>query len=301
MADTALQPAFASTIGVGAASRVGRVVTRFARRQPLGFVSLLVVLMVVVAAASASVIAPYDPLAPTIADRLQGPSSAHLFGTDEIGRDVLSRVLYGSRVSLLVGFTTVAVSVGFGLLIGVVSGFVGGTTDLVVQRLLDALMAIPALILALTVATLLGAGTIRSIMPIAVAIIPINARVVRSTVLSLRERNFVEAAAATGATPLRVMVRHVVPNTLAPVFVLASIWLGNAIIIEASLSFLGLGTPPPSPSWGNMLSGSGRAYLEQAPWIALFPGLAITITVLAVNLFGDALRDVLDPRMRGSS
>ena len=278
-----------------------RTLRRFARKQPLGMASLVVLALVVVTALLANVIAPYDPLRPAPIERLQGPALSHPFGTDEIGRDVMSRVIYGSRVSLIVGFATVAIAVGAGSLVGLVSGFVGGRTDLLIQRVLDALIAIPALILAIAVAGILGAGTLKSVVPIAVAIMPINARVVRSTVLSIRERQYVEAARSTGATARRVMLRHVMPNTLAPVFVLASVWLGNAIIIEASLSFLGLGTPPPSPSWGNMLSRSGRAYLEQAPWIAIFPGLAITVTVLAVNLFGDALRDVLDPRMRGSS
>ncbi|MQA00859.1 MAG: ABC transporter permease subunit [Dehalococcoidia bacterium] len=276
-----------------------RPIGRFAKTQPMGFACVVVLILVVLVAVFADVIVPYDPLIPAPLERLQGPSLAHPFGTDEIGRDVMSRVIHGSRVSLLVGFTTVGVAVGLGGLIGLISGFVGNWTDMIIQRVMDSLIAIPALILAIAVASILGAGTLKSIVPIAIAIIPINARVVRSIVLSIREQQYVEAARATGCTTLRIMARHVLPNTLAPVFVLASIWLGNAIIIEASLSFLGLGTPPPDPSWGNMLSRAGRAYLEQAPWIAIFPGLAITITVLAVNLFGDAMRDTLDPRMRG--
>lgn len=280
-------------------TRLLTTVKRFARYQPLGFASALVFLAVIVLALGADILAPYDPLAPSIIDRLQGPSADHWFGTDDIGRDVLSRVIYGSRVSLLVGISTVVIGVGFGTVIGIFSGFFGGSTDVIVQRFLDALMSIPGLILALTVASVLGAGTMNSILPIAVVIIPINARVVRSVTLSLKERQFVEASIVAGCSSFRVMWRHILPNTLAPVFVLASIWLGNAIIIEASLSFLGLGTPPPDPSWGNMLSGSGRAYLERAPWIAIFPGLAITTVVLSMNLLGDSLRDALDPRLRG--
>lgn len=296
---TATQSVDLSQRGTEGPRRYVSVIRRFARTQPLGFVSALVFLAVVVLALGADVLAPYDPLAPNIVERLQGPSSAHWFGTDDIGRDVLSRVIYGSRVSLLVGISTVIIGVGLGTTVGIGSGFLGGVTDVVVQRFLDALMSIPGLILALTVASVLGAGTMNSILPIAVVIIPINARVVRSVTLSLKERQFVEASIVAGCSSFRVMWRHVLPNTLAPVFVLASIWLGNAIIIEASLSFLGLGTPPPDPSWGNMLSGSGRAYLERAPWIAIFPGLAITTVVLSMNLLGDSLRDALDPRLRG--
>lgn len=291
----------AGSLPVGAPSAPRfRAITRFIRKQPLGFACILTLAAVVLTAVFADVIAPHDPLRPAPATRLQAPSLAHPFGTDEIGRDVMSRVIHGSRVSLMVGFTTVAIAVGIGGLIGLVGGYLGGWTDLALQRVMDSLIAIPALILAIAVASILGAGTFKSIVPIAIAIIPSNARIVRSVVLSIREQQYVEAGRAIGSTPLRIMARHIMPNTLAPVFVLASIWLGNAIIIEASLSFLGLGTPPPSASWGNMLSLAGRAYMEQAPWIAIFPGLAITVTVLAVNLFGDALRDVLDPRMRGS-
>ena len=272
---------------------------RFARTQPLATASAAVFIVLILAAVLAPIVAPFDPLAPKPADRLQGPSLQHFFGTDEIGRDVFSRVIYGARVSLIVGIATVFIGVGFGTLLGIVTGFFGGWLDTIVQRALDSLMSIPALILAITVASAIGTGTINSIVPIAIVIIPLNARVIRSTVLSIRTRQFIEAAEVIGCHPSRVMFRHVLPNTLAPVFVLASIWLGNAIIIEASLSFLGLGTPPPNPSWGNMLSGSGRAFIESAPWIAIFPGLAITVVVLAMNLLGDGLRDALDPRLRG--
>lgn len=269
---------------------------RFARKQPLGMASLLLLAVVVLTAVLADVIAPYDPLRPTPIDRLQGPSLSHPFGTDEIGRDVLSRVIHGSRVSLIVGFATVAVAVGAGSLVGLVSGFVGGATDMFIQRVLDSLIAIPALILAIAVAGILGPGTLKSVVPIAIAIMPINARVVRSTVLSIRERQYVEAARSTGGTGMRVMMRHVLPNTLAPVFVLASVWLGNAIIIEASLSFLGLGSPPDQPSWGRSVA-NGRDYLNNAWWISTMPGLALSLVVLAVGLFGDRLRDYLDPRI----
>jgi peptide/nickel transport system permease protein len=278
---------------------VVRSFTRFARNQPLAFVSLLVFVVVALAALFAPWVAPYDPLRPAPVDRLQGPSADHWFGTDDLGRDVFSRVIYGSRVSMIVGIVTVAVGVGAGIVIGISSAYVGGMFDAIVQRILDSVMSIPGLILAIAISGVLGAGTLNSIVPIAILIIPINARVVRSSVLSIKERQFIEAATVIGASDRRIMARHVFPNTLAPVFVLASIWLGNAIIIEASLSFLGLGTPPPNPSWGNMLSGAGRAYLERAPWLAIFPGLAITVVVLAMNLLGDGLRDALDPRLRG--
>ncbi len=282
-----------------ARSRVSAGILHFARSQPMAAASALIFVIVIAMAVLAPVIAPYDPLAPLPADRLQSPSRDHFFGTDDIGRDVFSRVVYGARVSLLVGLATVGIGVGAGTLLGIVSGFRGGLFDTVVQRILDSIMSIPALILAITVASVIGTGTINTILPIAVVIIPTNARVIRSTVLSLKGRQFVEAAEVVGCSSWRIMYRHILPNTLAPVFVLASIWLGNAIIIEASLSFLGLGTPPPNPSWGNMLSGAGRAFLERAPWIAIFPGLAITLVVLAMNLLGDGLRDALDPRLRG--
>jgi peptide/nickel transport system permease protein len=272
---------------------------RFARRNPLGAAGAMVILLLVVSAVFAPLVAPYDPYFPDPINRLAPPSAQHLFGTDDIGRDVLSRVIYGGRVSLQVGLLTVLLGTIVGAAIGLVSAYWSGWADIVVQRLLDSLQSIPGLLLALVVASVIGAGTINTIFPIALILIPINARVVRSAVLSVREHQYIEAAHVLGCTHGRIMLRHILPNVVAPILILASIYVGNAIIVEASLSFLGLGTAPPTPSWGNMLSGQGRAYMEQAPWLAIFPGLAITVTVLSFNLLGDALRDSWDPRLRG--
>ena len=274
-------------------------VLRFARRNPLGAVAACVILVLVLTAVLAPLVAPYNPLLPNPIDRLQAPSAAHLFGTDDIGRDVFSRVIYGGRVSLEVGVLTVLLGTVLGAAIGLISGFWSGRADIVVQRVLDSIQSIPGLLLALVVAAVIGAGTINTIFPIAVILIPINARVVRSSVLSVREHQYIEAARLLGCTNGRIMLRHILPNVVAPILILSSIYIGNAIIVEASLSFLGLGTSPPTPSWGNMLSGQGRTYMEQAPWLAIFPGLAITVTVLSFNLLGDALRDTWDPRLRG--
>ena len=272
---------------------------RFVRRNPLGAVGLVVILVLVTTTVLAPLVAPYDPLVPTPIDRLVSPSSTHLFGTDDIGRDVFSRVVYGGRVSLQVGILTVLVGTLAGSIIGLLSGYWSGWADIIVQRVLDSVLSIPGLLLALVVAAVIGAGTMNTIFPIAVVIIPINARVVRSAVLSIREHQYIEAARVLGCGDGRIVLRHILPNVAAPILILSSIYIGNAIIVEASLSFLGLGTPPPTPSWGSMLSGQGRTYMEQAPWLAIFPGLAITLTVLSFNLVGDALRDTWDPRLRG--
>jgi peptide/nickel transport system permease protein len=289
--------------GVALPARPGRqwhgAARRFVRQNPLGAVGALVILVTVFAAIFAPLITPTGPTLTAPLERLRGPSGAHWFGTDDIGRDVYTRVVYGARISLEVGITTVILGTLIGAAIGLVSGYFSGTADIVVQRLLDSVQSIPGLLLALVVAAVIGKGTINTIFPIALVIMPVNARVVRSAVLSVRVSVFVESARVIGAADGRVMLRHILPNVTAPILILASIWIGNAIIIEASLSFLGLGTTPPTPSWGNMLAGQGRAYMEQAPWLALFPGLAITLTVLAFNVLGDALRDTWDPRMRG--
>jgi peptide/nickel transport system permease protein len=276
---------------------------RFARQNPLGAAAALVILLLVFSAVFAPLVAPYDPLVPDPINRLARPSLAQPFGTDDIGRDVFSRVVYGGRVSLEVGILTVLLGTLAGSTIGLVSGYWSGWADIVVQRLLDSLQSIPGLLLALVVAAVIGTGTKwginLAVVPIAVILIPINARVVRSAVLSVREQTYVEAARVLGCPDRRIMLHHILPNVAAPILILASVYIGNANIVEASLSFLGLGTAPPTPSWGNMLSGQGRTYMEQAPWLAVFPGLAITLTVLSFNLLGDALRDSWDPRLRG--
>ena len=268
-------------------------------RSPVGAASAFVIAALVLSAIFAPLIAPYDPIAISL-DKFESPRLQHLMGTGNVGRDVFSRVLHGSRISLYVAFLTVTFGTLVGCAVGLISGFAGGWFDLVAQRVVDAMLAFPGLVLAMALVAVLGPSTTNGLLAIAVVIIPGNSRVIRSAVLSVKESTYVETAYATGAGPLRVMLRHVLPQVVAPILILVSTVLGGAILIETALSFLGLGTEPPKPSWGLMLSGSGREYMEQAPWLAIFPGLAISVTVLAFNMLGDVVRDVLDPRLRGS-
>jgi ABC-type dipeptide/oligopeptide/nickel transport system permease subunit len=259
----------------------------------------MLILTVIVMAVFAEQIAPFDPLESHAADRLQSPNSEYLLGTDQLGRDVLSRIIYGARISLLVGLVSVAIATVCGAIVGLLSGYFGGTLDIVVQRIVDAFQAFPGLILALALMSVFGSGIVQVTVAIAIVIAPSQSRVVRSAVLGMKENQYMEAARAIGANDLRLVLWHVLPNVTAPILILASTTLGLAILIEGGLSFLGLGTPPPTPSWGGMLSGSSRVYMERAPTLSLFPGIAITATVLAFNLFGDTLRDIWDPRLRG--
>ena len=273
------------------------------RRKPLGAVSALILCGLVVVAILAPVLAPYDPYKFNLNERglpirLQHPNAKFLCGTDPLGRDVLSRIVYGSRVSLIVGFASVAIGTLLGTLLGLVSGYWEGGMDQVLQRAVDTIMALPGIVLALAVVSVLGQSLTNIILVIGLVIAPGASRVVRGTVLSIKQNTFIDAAYAAGATPWRIVLRHILPNAFAPILIIASVWLGNAIVIEAALSFLGLGTPPPTPTWGGMLSGEGRRNLETAPYLAIFPGLAISIVVLAFNMLGDALRDLLDPRLR---
>ena len=271
------------------------------KRKPLGVGSASIILLIVFTAIFANVLAPYDPLFTHPEIRLAPPSWQHPFGTDDIGRDVFSRIIYGARISLWVGLLAVGIGTVAGTIIGLICGYWEGRLDLVLQRFMDALMAIPGLILALAIVSVLRPNTTNAMLAIAVVIIPGNSRIVRGAVLSAKQNPYVEAARALGCRHLHIIVSHILPNVTAPILIIASIWLGNAIFIEASLSFLGLGTQPPTPSWGLMLSSTGRAFMEQAPWLAIFPGLAISLAVLGFNLFGDTLRDVWDPKLRGRS
>ena len=268
-------------------------------RKPLGATSAFVIAVLALSALSAPYVSPYDPIGISI-DTFQAPSSTHFFGTDDLGRDMFSRILHGSRISLYVGFLAVALGSLGGALVGLVSGFAGGWVDMVIQRIVDAVLAFPGIVLAMSLVAVLGTSTTNALLAIAIVIIPFQSRVVRGAVLSVKQNVYVEAAVTIGATPQRIMIRHVLPNVVAPILILISASLGNAILIEAGLSFLGLSTQPPEPSWGLMLSGTGRRYMEEAPWLAIFPGLAIALTVLAFNLLGDVVRDVLDPRLRGT-
>ncbi len=276
---------------------------RFARSKPMGAAGLVVVVLIVLAAIFAPVVSPYDPYASNLNEnglpvRLEGPGASFPLGTDALGRDVLSRIIYGARISLIVGLGAVALGTLFGALVGLVSGYFVGKVDQVLQRVVDTLMAIPAIVLALAVITMLEPGLFNIILVIAIVIAPGTSRVVRGTVLAIKENVYIEAARSIGAGGTRIVFRHILPNVVAPIIVIASIWVGNAIVIEAALSYLGLGTPPPTPTWGGMLALEGRRHLENAPWLALAPGAAISIAVLSVNMLGDALRDVLDPRLR---
>jgi len=273
------------------------------RRKPLGAVSAVIILGLVVVAILAPVLAPRDPYQFNLNERglpirMQAPTAAFPLGTDPLGRDVLSRIVYGARVSLIVGLASVIIGTVLGTGLGLVSGYWEGALDQVIQRGVDTTMAIPGIVLALAVMSVLGQSLTNIILVIALVIAPGASRVVRGTVLAVKQHAFIDAAQALGASPGRIVARHVLPNVFAPILVIATVWLGNAIVIEAALSFLGLGTPPPTPTWGAMLSGEGRRNLETAPYLAIFPGLAISIVVLAFNMLGDALRDLLDPRLR---
>jgi peptide/nickel transport system permease protein len=286
--------------GANVKSRWGMTLFLF-RRYPLGGVGLVIVLGFFFVAIMAPYITWYDPLSTNPSISLAKPAMDHPMGADFMGRDLYSRVVYGARTSLAVAFGATFLGVLLGVLIGLASGFLGGTVDLVVQRFIDMLQALPTLILAMAMAAALGPSLTNTMIAIAIPKLPSIARVIRANTLSLREMPFVEAARAMGMSELRIAIRHVLPNTLAPLIVLATAGLGSAILVEASLSFLGLGVPEPHPSWGRMLSESAAEYARTAPWLVIFPGLAITMAVFGTNLLGDAMRDILDPRQRTSN
>ena len=293
----------AKTIQISRSRTWGRALLGMARRKPLGTAGAVVTLLLILTAIFAPVIAPFDPYDFNLTERglplrREAPNGEFLFGTDALGRDVLSRIIYGARVSLLVGFLSVAVGTALGTAIGLASGYWEGKVDQVLQRIVDTFMAFPGIVLALAVVAVLGQSLINIILVISIVIAPGTSRVVRGAVLSIKQNVYVDAARSIGASDLRIVVRHLLPNVMAPVIIIATVWIGNAIVIEAALSFLGLGTPPPTPTWGAMLAGEGQRNLENAPWLAIFPGLAISIVVLSFNMLGDALRDVLDPRLR---
>jgi peptide/nickel transport system permease protein len=269
-----------------------------ARRYPLGAVGAVIMALCVFAAVFAPYITAYDPLSTNAALSLARPSAQHWLGCDFMGRDVYSRIVYGARISLAVGLGSMGLGITCGVLIGLTSGYLGGWVDLAAQRLIDILQSLPLLVMALLMTASLGPSLRNTIIAISIALIPSSARVVRANTLSLREQPFVESAKAIGMSEFRIAFRHVLPNTLAPLIVLATAQLGATILIEATLSFLGLGVPEPHPSWGRMLSESAAEYVRTAPWLVIFPGLAISLVVFGTNLFGDALRDILDPRQR---
>jgi peptide/nickel transport system permease protein len=270
---------------------------RLLRRSKLAFAGLLIILGLIFLAIFGPTIAPYNPNKIAVRDRSQAPSLSHLFGTDDRGRDVLSRVLYGARVSLKVGVIAVGISATVGTLLGAIGGYFRGWLDEVIMRLTDILFAFPAILLAIAIMAMLGPSASNAMIAIGVVYTPIFARITRASVLSVREEVYVEAARASGAGSLRIISRHIMPNVLAPIIVETTLSLAFAILAEAALSFLGLGTPPPEPSWGRMLS-EGRDFMQDAPWMGFFPGLAIILAVMGFNFFGDGLRDALDPRLK---
>ncbi|MGH7797895.1 MAG: ABC transporter permease [Candidatus Binatia bacterium] len=271
---------------------------RFTRRRPVGAVGAAIIGIMIAAAVLAGFVSPYDPLATDYGKMLQAPSSSHWFGTDSFGRDVFTRIIYGSRTALWIGFSSSFLGATLGALIGVTSAYFGGKIDLVLQRFMDLLLSFPLIILALVVVSLLGSGMTNVILAITVPMVPRCALVVRSSALALREMPFVEAARALGFGPLRIIIRHMIPNVMAPYLIMLTAFLGQAILLEASLSFLGLGVAEPQAAWGLMLRGAAVEFAERAPWMAIYPGLAISLSVLAFNLFGDSLRDALDPKLR---
>jgi peptide/nickel transport system permease protein len=266
--------------------------------HPLGLFGAAIMVVFVFCAVFADFITIYSPTATDSGIRLLHPGAGHPLGADQMGRDIFSRIVYGARISLAVGLGSTLLGSVFGVALGLASGYLGGWVDLAIQRVVDVLQAVPLLVLALVMAAALGPALDNTIVAIAIPLVPYTARVIRSNTLALREQPFVEAARAVGMSEFRIAVRHVLPNTIAPLIVIATAQLGAAILTEASLSFLGLGVPEPHPSWGRMLSESAAEYVRTAPWLVIFPGVAISLAVFGTNLFGDALRDILDPRLR---
>jgi peptide/nickel transport system permease protein len=276
-----------------------RALGRFARRKPLGAIGAVIVVGLLVMAVFAEQIAPYSYDESIRGARMQSPSATYWLGTDNLSRDIWSRIVYGARVSVTVGFATVGLAVVLATTVGVSSGYFGGVYDLVVQRVVDAWLSFPYLVIVLSVMAVLGPGLFNVVLSLAIIIAAVNSRVIRSATIAIAHGTYVEAARAVGCGHARIIVRHILPNVVATIIILATIGLGTAILAESALSFLGFGVPPPYPAWGAMLSGSGRTYMFRAPWMAIWPGVAISLAVFGFNMLGDALRDVLDPRLRG--
>ncbi|HEV8310698.1 MAG TPA: ABC transporter permease [Methylomirabilota bacterium] len=273
-------------------------VADFCRARPLGAIGAAIVVANLLLAIGADVVAPYDPLSTDYGAMLAAPSRAHWLGTDAFGRDVLSRIIYGSRTAMLVGFSCAFFGATIGAVLGVTSAYFGGRVDLLLQRVMDIFLAFPLIILALAVVAILGTGVTNVILAITIPMIPRAALVSRSSALAIREMPYVDAARAAGFGHGRIILRHMLPNVMAPYLIMLTAYQGQAILLEASLSFLGLGVAEPTPAWGLMLRGAAVQFAEAAPWMGVFPGLAISLAVFAFNLFGDSLRDALDPRLK---
>ena len=272
---------------------------RLIKEQPLGALGGAVLLLLVLVSIFAGSLAGHDPNQMQLADRLTGPSSVYPLGTDQLGRDFLSRLIFGARISLFVGLAATTLHVVVAMLIGGTAGFIGGKLDLLVQRFVDAWMSFPGLLLLLTIMSIAGQGLLQIIVILGVSSGISNSRVVRGAVIGIKENDYFQAAEAIGERTFGTLLRHVLPNIMAPIIVIFSITIGSIIVAEASLSFLGFGLPPGVPSWGGMLSREGRQYMEIAPRLAIWPGVCLTVVVYSINMFGDALRDLLDPRLRG--
>ncbi len=297
----AMNPPLEQVVDVEHAAPRGRgraAVAEFCRRRPLGALGAAVILLMLVVATVAPLLAPYDPIANNFAAMLSAPSRAHWLGTDAFGRDVLSRLIYGSRTALIVGFGASLLGATIGAVLGVGSAYFAGRIDLIVQRVMDVFLSFPLIILALALVAILGNTIPNLIVAIMIPMIPRCALVIRASALAIREMPYVDAARAAGFGHTRIILRHMLPNVMAPYLIMLTAFLGQAILLEASLSFLGLGVQEPIAAWGLMLRGAAVEFAEAAPWMAVFPGLAISLAVFAFNLFGDSLRDALDPRLR---
>tara|TARA_R110000787_G_scaffold211281_2_gene320976 strand:- start:20215 stop:21117 length:903 start_codon:yes stop_codon:yes gene_type:complete len=277
---------------------IGAAVVKMARKQPVGVAGLAVVLLMIIAAVFAPWLTPYHPEYNDFASMLTSPNGDYWMGTDQFGRDIFTRILYGARTALMVGFVAATIGAVAGMVLGVASAYFGGLFDLILQRVMDVFMAFPLIILAMAVVATLGPGTQNVIIAITIPFIPQCARVVRSNALAIREIPYVDAARALGFGHTRIILRHMAPNVVAPFLILFTAFVGQAILLEASLSYLGMGVQEPTPAWGLMLQGGAEEYAESAPWVAIWPGVAISLAVFGFNLFGDALRDTLDPRLR---
>ena len=273
-------------------------IKEFGRKQPLGAAGLIIVLIMIFASIFAPLLTPYDPEANAFEHMLTAPNTSFLLGTDQFGRDILTRIIYGAQTALFVGFTAAFIGATIGLVLGVASAFFGGKFDLIFQRIMDVFMAFPLIILALAVVSIFGTGIQNVIIAITIPFIPRCARVVRSSALAIREIPYIDAARANGFSNARIILRHMVPNVMAPFLIMITAFVGQAILLEASLSYLGLGVQEPVPAWGLMLQGGAEEYVESAPWVAIWPGVAISLAVFGFNLFGDSVRDMLDPKLR---
>ncbi|MBN1546608.1 MAG: ABC transporter permease [Syntrophaceae bacterium] len=274
---------------------------RLVRENPLGLIGGIITVFLLFVGIFADFLAPYGMNESNMDQLIKPPSAAHWFGTDNLGRDILSRVIYGARISVIVGLAASSIATVMSLFIGMLSGYIGGKFDMIVQRIVDSVMCVPQLILMMVLITVLGPGMIQIIVALGLMWGIVGSRILRSAVMGIKQNTYVEAARAQGGSIARIILRHIMPNILAPTIILFTTRVPNVILTEASLSFLGFGIPPPTPSWGAMLSGDGRRYMLQAPWMAIWPGLALSVVVFGVNMFGDAVRDLLDPRLRGGA